>query len=140
MAIVEKSCASQRNVDRHCEQKSEAASGDDARSLQDSLYALKVECPVKVSIGCNKQCNLFLHSPVLRYKRKQVIQGKLFIRISAWVYNEPNDYVRLAKVSIDYSVRQTHRINHIGIVLCVKFSEPDRQSNKHVPHLSLIHI
>ena len=72
----------------------------------------------------------------MRSKRKQVIQGKLFIRISAWVYNEPNDYVRLAKVSIDYSVRQTHRINHIGVVLCVKFSEPDRQSNKHVPHRS----
>ena len=30
-------------------QKSEAATGDDARALQDSLYALSVECPVKVS-------------------------------------------------------------------------------------------
>ena len=41
--------------------------------MQDALFELNVECPVKV------------------------IQGELYVRISAWVYNEPADYVKLAE-------------------------------------------
>ena len=37
-------------------QMSEAATGDDAQSLQDSLYALSVECPVKVSAARKAVC------------------------------------------------------------------------------------
>lgn len=47
--------------------------GDAARGIQDALHDKMVECPAKV------------------------VSGRLFLRISVWIYNEPADYLRLAR-------------------------------------------
>ena len=47
-------------TDTKGEQKSAAATADDARCLQDALFALKVECPVKV-------CYSMSHAGVLQH-------------------------------------------------------------------------
>ena len=47
--------------------------GDAARGVQDALHDKMVECPVKA------------------------VAGGLYLRISAWIYNAPADYLKLAR-------------------------------------------
>mmetsp|Transcript_62469 Transcript_62469/g.149416 ORF Transcript_62469/g.149416 Transcript_62469/m.149416 type:complete len:487 (-) Transcript_62469:57-1517(-) len=48
-----------------------AARAEDASALQDALYKAGVECPVKV------------------------LEGRLYLRVSAWIHNDPQDFVEL---------------------------------------------
>ena len=47
------------------------ARGEDATALQDALHRERVECPVKL------------------------LDGRLFLRVSVWIYNEHTDFVAL---------------------------------------------